>query len=68
MRARPNNFFARRGFSAETIKALVARGILMPEELLFMPPDEIRDIPFRSGKTALAEIRAYRKQFLGQNE
>ena len=56
--------FARRGFSRETIKALVAHGILLPEELLFMPVSQINRISFESEKTARAEIRSYRERFL----
>jgi hypothetical protein len=39
----------------------------MPEQLLFMRPDQIQGISFRSGKTASAEILAYRNHFLGEN-
>src|SRR5437868_15383388 len=59
-------FFAGRGFSQDTIKALAAHGIVLPEELLFMPASRIKRISFGSEKAALAEIRSYRKQFLGE--
>jgi hypothetical protein len=61
-------FFAKRGFSPETIKALVAHGILMPEELLFMTADPLRHIPFASAEIALGEIWAYRERFLGEKK
>ena len=62
------HFFAKRGFSSETIKDLVAHGILMPEELLFMSGDNIVGISFDSAKISLAEIRAYRQRFLLQDK
>jgi len=58
--------FAQRGFSHETIKALIAHGLLLPEELLFMPAAQISRISFDTEKTVRAEIRAYRKRFLGE--
>jgi len=61
-------FFAKRGFSLETIKALVAHGILMPEELLFMPAEQIGRISFDSAQSALAEIRVYRAHFLSESK
>lgn len=61
-------FFARRGFSPETIKALIAHGLLLPEELLFMPNAQINRISFDSEKIARAEIRAYRARFLEENK
>jgi hypothetical protein len=65
MRVRQNNF--KRGFSRETIKALAAHGILMPEELLFIPTEQIARISFDSAQSASAEVRAYRAHFLSEN-
>ena len=50
--------FLGRGLSDRTIKALVAHGIELPEQLLFMRRSELRMIP-RIGDAALADIESY---------
>ena len=57
------NFFANRGFSIHTIKALIANGVNLPEELLVMTADEAGRL---SGldRSGLSEVRAYRKRFI----
>ena len=57
------NFFANRGFSAETIEALVAHGMSIPEELLLITADDAVGIP-GLGISGKAEVQAYRKRFL----
>jgi hypothetical protein len=57
------NFFANRGFSAQTIKTLIANGVSLPEELLLMAADEVGRIP-GLGRAGLTEAQAYRKRFL----
>ena len=59
------NFFADRGFSAQTIKALIANGMSLPEELLLMADDEAGRIPGLD-EAGLAEVQAYRKRFLSK--
>jgi hypothetical protein len=58
------NFFANRGFSAHTIKTLIANGVSLPEELLVMTPNKAERIPGLD-QTGLSEVRAYRKRFRG---
>ena len=55
-------FFANRGFSAESIKALTSHGLELPEELLLMTERQILNIP-GLGSHGLAEVRAYRRRF-----
>jgi hypothetical protein len=57
------NFFANRGFSAQTIRTLIASGISLPEELLLMTADEAGCIQ-GLGEDGLAEVKAYRERFL----
>ena len=55
-------FFANRGFSADSVKALTAHGIELPEELLPMTESQILQIP-GLGTHGLAEVRTYRRRF-----
>jgi hypothetical protein len=55
--------FSYRGFSKRTTDSLVAYAIDAPERLLFMSLPQIQTIP-GLGKSALAEIVAYRERFL----
>jgi DNA-directed RNA polymerase alpha subunit len=55
--------FRDRGFSERTIEALIARGIDMPERLLFATEAELKQIP-GIGKASLQEIMKYRARFL----
>ena len=57
-------FFANRGFSTDSIKALTAYGVELPEELLVMTESEIPRIP-GLGAHGLAEVRVYRGRFRG---
>ena len=54
--------FGKRGFARDTIAALAAHGIGLPEELLFMTEEQILQIP-GLGNTGLDEVRAYRARF-----
>jgi|KBSSwiStaDraftv2_1062776.scaffolds.fasta_scaffold2154164_1 hypothetical protein len=56
------NFFAARGFSAQTIHALVANGMHLPEEVLLLTDDEARHIPGLES-AGQAEVHAYRTRF-----
>ena len=60
-------FFANRGFSADSIKALTAYGIELPEELLVMTEGDILRI-LGLGTHGLAEVRAYRGRFRGADK
>ena len=55
-------FFGKRGFSAATVQILIDAGIVLPEELLFLPMDYIKGL---SGlqPAGLTEIRNYRRRF-----
>jgi DNA-directed RNA polymerase alpha subunit len=55
--------FDDRGFSHQTIQALVDCSIDAPERLLFMTEKQIRKIPGIS-KTSMTEIKAYRERFI----
>lgn len=57
------NFFAKRGFSAPTVKALIDHGLKLPEELLMMTESEVGSIA-GLGKEGVTEVRAYRERFL----
>lgn len=57
------NFFANRGFSGQTIKALVDHGIKLPEELLAMLESDIGRIA-GLGREGITEVQLYRKRFL----
>jgi len=56
------NFFDKRGLSLATISALAAHSVQLPEELLLMTEEEIRQIP-DLGSTGLDEVQAYRARF-----
>jgi hypothetical protein len=56
------HFFANRGFSADSIKALSAHGIGLPEELLLMKESQILQIAGLDAN-GLAEVRTYRRRF-----
>jgi hypothetical protein len=53
--------FASRGFSVGTIDALVARGIDLPEHLLFIPESVLPELGL--GDIPMIEIRSYRDRF-----
>ena len=53
--------FASRGFSVGTIDALVARGVDLPEHLLFVPENFLRELGL--GDTQMNEIRSYLERF-----
>jgi len=55
--------FQHRGFSHETIVALVDCSIDAPERLLFMTVKQIKRIP-DIDESSLAEIMAYRAKFI----
>jgi len=55
--------FEGRGFSKQTVDALLAHGISAPERLLFMTETELQNIS-GIGASSLAEILRYRKQHL----
>jgi len=55
------DFFGKRGLSGTTIVALVASGIELPEELLFLTEREINEI-LGLDAAGLEEIRAYRER------
>jgi hypothetical protein len=54
--------FRGRGFSDDTIQALITHGLELPEELLFMDEEHVTEIP-GIGEAALAEIVAYWSKF-----
>ena len=56
------NFFGGRGFSRATVAALAAHGLHLPEELLFMTREDIRDIAGLD-EEGRSEIREYRARF-----
>lgn len=56
------NFFANRGFSDQTVKALVDHGIKLPEELLVMPESDVSRI-VGLGREGITEVQLYRKRF-----
>jgi hypothetical protein len=56
------DFFGGRGLSRATVAALVAHGIALPEELLFMTREDIRRIPGLDDD-GRAAIREYRRRF-----
>jgi hypothetical protein len=56
------NFFGKRGFSRATVAALIAHGITLPEEVLFLTREDIRQIPGLDEELR-AEIRDYRRRF-----
>ena len=60
-------FFANRGFSADSIKVLTAHGLELPEELLLMTESQILKIP-GLGSHGLAEVRAYWRRFRGADK
>jgi hypothetical protein len=55
-------FFGKRDFSAATVQTLIYDGIVLPEELLFLPIEYIKGL---SGlqPAGLTEIRNYRRRF-----
>jgi hypothetical protein len=53
------DFFGKRGLSRSSIAALVASGMQLPEELLFLTEREINEIPGLDA-AGLEAIRAYR--------
>jgi hypothetical protein len=53
--------FASRGFSVGTIDALVARGVDLPEHLLFVPESVLPELGL--GDIPMIEIRSYRERF-----
>jgi hypothetical protein len=55
-------FFGNRGFSAATIEILTGSGIVLPEELLFLPMAYFMGLSGLKA-TGLTEIRNYRKRF-----
>ena len=55
------DFFGKRGLSGTTIVALVASGIELPEELLFLTEREINEI-LGLDAAGLEEIRAHRER------
>lgn len=60
-------FFAKRGLSADTIRALILHEVEMPEELLLLSDRELLQIDGLE-KNGLAEVKAYRRRFSGKNE
>jgi hypothetical protein len=59
--------FSERGFSEHTISVLMAHGMDLPERLLFMTEEQIRQIP-GAGKAVIAQIKSYRARFLGEGK
>jgi len=55
--------YAGRGLSDRTVEALVAKGILEPERLLFMTEAQLK-VMRGIGKVAMSNIGAYRAKFL----
>jgi hypothetical protein len=51
-----------RGLSDRTVEALIAHGIMLPENLLLMTEDELKAIP-GIGKASMSQIKAYRDRF-----
>jgi len=56
------HFFGKRGLSSATISALAAYSMALPEELLLMTEEEIRQIS-DLGSTGFDEVQAYRARF-----
>ena len=59
-------FFAKRGLSADTIRALILHGIAMPEELLLLTEKELLQIEGLE-EEGLDEVKAYRGRFSGKS-
>jgi hypothetical protein len=53
--------FASRGFSVGTIDALIAGGIDLPEQLLYLPESSLQLLGLRD--ISMIEIRSYRERF-----
>jgi DNA-directed RNA polymerase alpha subunit len=59
--------FAGRRLSRRVVDALLAAGVDAPERLLFMSEGEICKVP-GIGKSAITEIKRYRRRFLPDME
>ena len=64
MTTKPDGYlrFADCGFSDRAIRALLMGGIVAPERLLSMTPNQIQLIP-RMGATLMKQVERYRAQF-----
>ena len=64
MTTKPDGYlrFAACGFSDRTIRALLMGGIVAPERLLSMTPNQIQLIP-GMGANLMKEVERYRAQF-----